>query len=82
MKERAVIVCAWEADVFTMKELCEHFGVSQKTGFKWVKRYREEDVYIRARSDDSDDSSENRRNRLTWHRSKCGSVYVAPFRNS
>jgi len=39
-----------------MKELCEHFGVSQKTGFKWVKRYREEVVYIRARSDDSDDS--------------------------
>ena len=36
MKERAVIVCAWEAEVFTMKELCEHFGVSQKTGYKWV----------------------------------------------
>ena len=43
MKERAVFVRAWEVRVFTMKELCEHFGVSRKTGYKWVHRYREDD---------------------------------------
>ena len=43
MGERAVFIRAWEADVFTMKELCEHFGVSRKTGYKWVNRYREGD---------------------------------------
>ena len=44
MRERAVFVRAWEAEVFTMKELCEHFGVSRKTGYKWVNRYREGDL--------------------------------------
>jgi putative transposase len=44
MRERAVFIRAWEADVFTMKELCGHFGVSRKTGYKWVNRYREGDV--------------------------------------
>ncbi len=44
MRERSVFIRAWEADVFTMKELCGHFGVSRKTGYKWVNRYREGDV--------------------------------------
>jgi transposase InsO family protein len=43
MRERAVFIRAWEAEIFTMKELCEHFGVSRKTGYKWVNRYREGD---------------------------------------
>ncbi len=43
MHERAGFICAWKAEVYTMKELCEHFGVSRKTGYKWVKRYSEED---------------------------------------
>jgi hypothetical protein len=43
MRERAVFIRAWEAEVFTMKGLCEHFGVSRKTGYKWVNRYREGD---------------------------------------
>ena len=43
MLERTVFIRAWEAEVFTMKELCEHFGVSRKTGYKWVNRYREGD---------------------------------------
>jgi len=43
MHERAGFICAWKAEVYTMKELCEHFGVSRKTGYKWVKRYRKED---------------------------------------
>lgn len=43
MQERAVFIRAWEAEVFTMKGLCEHFGVSRKTGYKWVNRYRRGD---------------------------------------
>jgi transposase InsO family protein len=39
MSERIAFVRAWEADVFTMKELCAHFGVSRKTGYKWVQRF-------------------------------------------
>lgn len=44
MRERGVFIRAWEAEVFTMKELCEHFGVSRKTGYKWVDRYLEGDL--------------------------------------
>jgi transposase InsO family protein len=43
MMERMVFIRAWEADVYTMKELCEHFGVSRKTGYKWVNRFQEGD---------------------------------------
>jgi putative transposase len=42
MRERSVFIRAWEAEVFTMTELCEHFGVSRKTGYKWLKRFEEE----------------------------------------
>ena len=42
MRERLGFIGAFEAEVFTMKELCEHFGVSRKTGYKWLKRYLEE----------------------------------------
>jgi putative transposase len=41
MLERVAFIRAWEARVFTMKELCEHFGVSRKTGYKWVRRFQE-----------------------------------------
>jgi len=42
MDEREAFVRAWAAGVFAMTELCEHFGVSRKTGYKWVRRYEEE----------------------------------------
>jgi transposase InsO family protein len=41
MEERWELVCAWRARVFSMSELCAHFGVSRKTGYKWVERYEE-----------------------------------------
>lgn len=44
MRERMVFVRTWESGLFTMKELSEHFGVSRKTGYKWVNRYREDDL--------------------------------------
>ncbi len=42
MVQRAVFIEALESGLFTMKELCEHFRVSRKTGYKWLNRYREE----------------------------------------
>jgi hypothetical protein len=29
-----------EVGVVTLSELCRRFGISRKTGYKWLKRYR------------------------------------------
>jgi len=42
MKERMRFVTDWERDLFSMVELCERYGVSRKTGYKWVARYESE----------------------------------------
>ena len=42
MKERMRFVVAHETDLYTMTELCERFGVSRKTGYKWVNRSDDE----------------------------------------
>lgn len=42
MEERARFVLAALEGRFTMTELCERFGISRKTGYKWVARYQEE----------------------------------------
>src|SRR5512139_3525402 len=34
-----VAACLDEESDWTMSELCEAFGVSRKTGYKWVERY-------------------------------------------
>jgi transposase InsO family protein len=31
-----------EVGVITLSELCRRFGISRKTGYKWLKRYRQE----------------------------------------
>jgi len=41
MEERMALVRAWRARVFSIRELCAHFGVSRKTGYKWMDRYLE-----------------------------------------
>ncbi len=42
MSERkAFIQEALKAEV-SISELCQRFGISRKTGYKWLKRYREE----------------------------------------
>ena len=49
--ERMSFVRAWESGLYTMKELCEHFVVSRKTGYKWITRYEAEgDQGLRDRS--------------------------------
>ncbi len=30
-----------QTDRFTISSLCEQFGISRKTGHKWLERYRE-----------------------------------------
>ena len=42
MKERMRFVTEWEREVYSMVELCERYGVSRKTGYKWLARYERE----------------------------------------
>lgn len=41
MKERIRFVKDHRSGLYTMTELCERFGVSRKTGYKWVARFEE-----------------------------------------
>lgn len=42
MDQRARFVRALSSCEFTMTELCEAFGISRKTGYKWVDRWSDE----------------------------------------
>ena len=42
MEQRERFVILAQSDLYTKKELCEHFGISRKTGHKWLKRHAEE----------------------------------------
>lgn len=42
MSERVRFIAQLESCEFTMTELCEVFGISRKTGYKWAQRYAEE----------------------------------------
>src|SRR5438093_1537809 len=42
MNERMRFVTDWERDLYSMGDLCERYGVSCKTGYKWVERYEHE----------------------------------------
>ena len=37
MEQRERFVILAQSDRYTKKELCEHFGISRKTGHKWLK---------------------------------------------
>jgi putative transposase len=39
MKERMRLIVDWERGLFTVKELCRRYGVSRKTGYKWIERF-------------------------------------------
>jgi transposase InsO family protein len=39
VKERVVFVDAYESGEWSMAELCRQFGVSRKTGYKWLWRF-------------------------------------------
>ena len=42
MEQRERFVILAQSDRYTKKELFEHFGISRKTGHKWLKRHAEE----------------------------------------
>src|SRR5437764_3691047 len=44
MKERVSFCALQETGVYSMTELCERFGISRKTGYKWLGRYQEQGV--------------------------------------
>lgn len=39
MRERLRFIVDLERNLYTMTELCEHHGISRKTGYKWAARY-------------------------------------------
>ena len=39
MEQRQRFVALAMSDQFTISELCEQFGISRKTGHKWIGRY-------------------------------------------
>lgn len=39
MEERLAFVREFATELFTMSELAVHYGISRKTGYKWVERY-------------------------------------------
>lgn len=42
MCERAKFIFAFKEGVYSMAELCERYGISRKTGYKWLSRYEAE----------------------------------------
>lgn len=41
MSQRLRFISDWESGQYTMTELCERYGISRKTGYKWVERFEE-----------------------------------------
>jgi len=42
MNERLAFIDAWKSRDFTLSALCRRFGISRKTGYKWISRVLEE----------------------------------------
>lgn len=40
MDERVQFISDFQRQLWTMTELCDRYGVSRKTGYKWIGRYR------------------------------------------
>jgi len=44
MSQRLRFISAFESCQFTMTQLCERYGISRKTGYKWANRFAQEGV--------------------------------------
>lgn len=44
MEQRMLMISAWKSGLYSNEELFERFGVSSKTGYKWIVRYNAEGV--------------------------------------
>ena len=42
MDQRIQFIADYQRQVFTITELCGRFGISRKTGYKWLARYEDE----------------------------------------
>ena len=42
VQQRLEFVCEYETELFTMTELAAQYGISRKTGYKWLARYEAE----------------------------------------
>lgn len=42
MNERARFVHVYQEKIYSMTELCSRFGISRKTGYKWINRFEKE----------------------------------------
>ena len=43
MDERVQFIADFLSDGFTMTELCERYGISRPTGYKWVARHAQQE---------------------------------------
>jgi len=41
MRERVRFIGDLEREFFSMTELCQRYGISRRTGYKWARRYEE-----------------------------------------
>jgi putative transposase len=53
MEQRLQLVQDYRSGLFTMTELAEQYGISRKTGYKWVDRYAAADADVEALADRS-----------------------------
>lgn len=42
MNERLKFIVAMQGELYKFSELCDRYGISRKTGYKWARRYAEE----------------------------------------
>ena len=50
MQERVHFISNYRSGLHSMTELCERFGVSRKSDYKWICRYRDLRVVARRAS--------------------------------
>lgn len=41
MRERQHFITLYQSGLYCMSELCERFGISRKSGYKWLQRYQQ-----------------------------------------
>lgn len=44
MEERMKFILDWRCEEWSMAQLCRDYGISRKTGYKWVARYEDDGV--------------------------------------
>ena len=69
MEQRLQLVRDYLSGLFSMTELAEQYGISRKTGYKWVDRYEAAEADASAlRGSIAPPASKSRRHRSRRHR--------------